>query len=56
MQYVDSNRHFLLEVLMTEFCKKQLSVFCLGNPKLNGGSTIRIIEGKMTLVQVCEVT
>jgi len=35
---------------------KQLSVFCLENPKLNGGSTITINGGKMTLVQVCEVT
>jgi len=35
---------------------KQLSVLCLENPKLNGGSTTTIIEGKMTLVRVCEVT
>jgi hypothetical protein len=34
---------------------KQLSVICLGNPKLTGGSIIEIAKAK-TLTQVCEVT
>jgi len=35
---------------------KQLSVICLENPKLNGRSTITIVEVKMVLVWVWEVT
>jgi len=28
-------------------------VICLENPKMNGGSTIAIIQAKMTLAPVC---
>jgi len=31
-------------------------VICLESSKLNGGSTTAIVEAKMTLVRVCEVT
>jgi hypothetical protein len=31
-------------------------VFCLGNPKLTGGSITELDEAKTTLMQVCEVT
>ena len=34
---------------------KQLSVICVDNPKMNGGSTIAIVGAKTMLVQVCEV-
>jgi hypothetical protein len=33
---------------------KQLSMICLGNPKLTGGSIIEIAQA-MTLTRVCEV-
>jgi len=31
-------------------------VICLENPKINGGSTITIIQAKMMLAPVCKVT
>jgi len=35
---------------------KQLSVICLRNPKLNGGSITEIDMAKTTIRPVCEVT
>jgi len=35
---------------------KQLSVNCSGNPKLTGGSIIKIVESKTTLMRVYEIT
>jgi hypothetical protein len=40
---------YSLDVL-TMFLSEQLSVIFLTNPKLNGGSTIAIVEAKATLV------
>jgi hypothetical protein len=35
---------------------KQLSVICLGNPKLTVGSITEIVEAKTMLMQVHEIT
>jgi len=35
---------------------KQLSVICLGNPKLTDGSVTEIVKTKMMLMQVYEIT
>jgi hypothetical protein len=35
---------------------KQLSVICLGNPKMTGSSTTKIVEAKTALLQVYEIT
>jgi len=34
---------------------KQLSVICLGNPKLTGGSTTEIVEAKTVLTRVYNI-
>jgi len=36
--------------------KMQLSVTCLGNPKLTGGSITEIVEAKTTPTHVCKIT
>ena len=55
-QYKNWQKYFFSEVLTIEFCTMQLSVICLETPKLNGGSTVVIVEAKVALGRGCLFT
>jgi len=56
MQYKDCLKVFIFGAINDKTLYEAVVSDLLRKPKLNGGSTIAIVEAKTTLTRVCEAT